>query len=218
MKWNMTNVLWALLLAAVASVTVKAQTNDNLGDYARQVRKQKAQAAPAVKKFDNDNLPANDKLSVVGQAPAPAADASTDKGDGAADAKAADGTAKPEQAAAGASAAGAPGASQQPAKDPIADKQKSDQEWQKKIQTAQGQIDAANHELDLLNREYRLRAAAFYADAGNRLRNEGSWDKEDVQFKDQIADKQKAVEAAKKALDDMQEQARKSGVPSSMRE
>lgn len=67
-------------------------------------------------------------------------------------------------------------------------------------------------------REYRLRAAAFYADAGNRLRNSGAWDKEDAQFKEQIAAKQKALDDAKQALDDMAEQARKSGVPSSMRE
>ena len=70
----------------------------------------------------------------------------------------------------------------------------------------------------MLQREYRLRAAAFYADAGNRLRNAGAWDKEDAQYKQQIADKQKAVNDAKQALDNLQEQARKSGVPSSVRE
>ncbi len=73
-------------------------------------------------------------------------------------------------------------------------------------------------ELDVLQREYRLRAAAFYADAGNRLRNAGTWDKEDRQYKQQVADKQKGLDAAKKQLDDMQEQARKAGVPSSMRQ
>jgi len=62
-------------------------------------------------------------------------------------------------------------------------------------------------------REYRLRAAAFYADAGSRLRNQGSWDKEDAQYKQQIAQKQKALDDAKKALDDMKEQGRKAGVP-----
>jgi hypothetical protein len=69
-----------------------------------------------------------------------------------------------------------------------------------------------------LNREYRLRAAAFYADAGNRLRNAGAWDKEDSQFKEQLAAKQKQLDDAKKQLEDLQEQARKAGVPSSMRE
>jgi hypothetical protein len=214
MKRNLTNMLCALLLVAFATVIAQAQTNDNLGDYARQVRKQKAQVTPAAKKFDNDNLPATEKLSVVGETPtpAPAADASADKADAQPDAKTGDAAAKPDQAASGQAAAA------QPAKDAAGEKQKANQEWQKKIQTAQGQVDAAAHELDLLNREYRLRAASFYADAGNRLRNAGAWDKEDEQFKDQIASKQKSIEDAKKALDDLQEQARKSGVPSSMRE
>ena len=51
----------------------------------------------------------------------------------------------------------------------------------------------------MTQREYRLRAAAFYADAGNRLRGSGTWDKEDAQYKQQIAQKQKALDDAKKA-------------------
>ena len=75
-----------------------------------------------------------------------------------------------------------------------------------------------SREIDVANREYRLRAAAFYADAGNRLRNAVAWDKEDAQYKDQIVDKQKKLEEAKTKLEDLQEQARRAGVPSSMRE
>ena len=62
-------------------------------------------------------------------------------------------------------------------------------------------------------REYRLRAAAVYSDAGNRLRNSATWDKEDQQYKEQIAAKQKAVDAAKQQLAALEEQARRSGVP-----
>jgi hypothetical protein len=109
MKRNMTTVLCALVLASFAAVAAHAQTNNNLGDYARQVRKQKAQSTPATKKFDNDNLPATEKLSVVGETSASAADANTDKTDTQPDAKAADGAAKPDQSAAGqASAAQSP--------------------------------------------------------------------------------------------------------------
>jgi hypothetical protein len=98
------------------------------------------------------------------------------------------------------------------------DRQKAYDEWQKKIATQKNQVDLLARELDVAQREYRLRAAAFYADAGNRLRNAGSWDKEDAQYKQQIAQKQKSVDAAKQQLSDLQEQARKSGVPSSMRQ
>jgi hypothetical protein len=73
-------------------------------------------------------------------------------------------------------------------------------------------------ELDVLQREYQLRAAAMYGDAGNRLRNQTDWDKQDAQYKQNIADKQKALDDAKQKLDDMQEEARKAGVPSNVRE
>ena len=58
----------------------------------------------------------------------------------------------------------------------------------------------------------------MYADAGNRLRNAGSWDKEDREYKAQISQKEKAVEEAKSKLESMKEDARRDGVPTSMRE
>ncbi len=73
-------------------------------------------------------------------------------------------------------------------------------------------------ELDVLQREYQIRAAAMYADAGNRMRNSADWDKQDAQYKQQIADKQKALDDAKQKLEDIQEDARKAGTPSSVRE
>jgi len=50
------------------------------------------------------------------------------------------------------------------------------------------------------------------------LRNQAQWDKEDADYKQKIADKQKAVEDAKQKLIDLEEEARKAGVPSAMRE
>jgi len=206
-------------LMAVLAVSLAAgqDSGNNLGDYARQVRKQKAQGAPAAKTFDNDTLPKVDKLSVVGQAPPadegvpadtaaktdqPAEGAADGNGDGAAQAQAKDG-----EAAKGDSA-----------KEEQAAKQQLYKEWQGKIHSQRDKIDLMTRELDVANREYRLRAASFYADAGNRLRNSAAWDKEDAQYKDQIAAKQKALDDAKQSLDDLQEQARKAGVPSSMRD
>jgi hypothetical protein len=58
----------------------------------------------------------------------------------------------------------------------------------------------------------------MYADAGNRMRNSADWDKQDAQYKQQIADKQKALDDAKQKLEDVQEDARKAGVPASVRE
>jgi hypothetical protein len=209
---------FSLLLLALSVSSAVAQSDAPLGDYARQARKQKAQAVPAGKKFDNDNLPREDKLSVVGQPP-PETDAAATSGEPAPKSPDVTTTAQATgDAPAGSEAAPKADAKEAPAPDPQAEKQKVYQEWQKRIHTQQDQIDLLSRELDVLNREYRLRAAAFYADAGNRLRSSGAWDKEDSQYKDQVAAKQKTLDDAKKTLEDLQEQARKAGVPSSMRE
>jgi hypothetical protein len=163
------------------------RTDPPLGDYARKVRKDPAaKAKPKV--FDNDNLPTEDKLSVIGQ---PAATASATPPDD-----------KDKDAAKG--------------DDDQAKKVASWKDWQNKIATQKSTIDLAGRELDVLQREYQLRAAAFYADAGNRIRNAAQWDKQDSEYKEKIADKQKALDDAKQKLDDMKEEARKAGVPAGM--
>jgi hypothetical protein len=81
-----------------------------------------------------------------------------------------------------------------------ADRQKAPDEWQKKLDKQKEKIDALNHELDLDQREYKLRAAAIYGDAGARLRNATEWDKEDTQYKSSIDGKQKALDAARQEL------------------
>ena len=202
--------LMTAAFVAILAVSFAGAQNASLGDLARQVRKQKP--ASTTKTFDNDNLPQDDKVSVVGQAPEQSADGNS--------ANANNNTpAAQDQPAPSGDAAKAPasGDEKSSASAEEAKKQAMYKEWQDKIQHQRDAIDLANRELDVANREYRLRAAAFYADAGNRLRNAGAWDKEDGQFKDQIAAKQKTLDDAKKTLEDMQEQARKAGVPSSMR-
>jgi len=205
--------LAAGILAALLAATSVAQNDASLGDYARQARKQKAQQPTTTKQFDNDTLPKSDKLSVVGAAPADGeakpADDDTPAVETAANQAEKDST--QDDQADSTKADDKPG-------DSAEDRQKAYQEWKDKINNQKAAVDLAGRELDVLQREYRLRAAAFYADAGNRLRSAGSWDKEDAQYKQQIADKQKAVDAAKKALDQLQESARKAGVPSSMRQ
>jgi len=205
-----------------------------LGDYARQVRKAGAPTKPKV--FDNDNLPTEDKLSIVGPAPKASADNSTDTKSDETAAPPAPGETKasaetktsgegkaPEAKVApdarGGSGEKAPGTSAgKSPDDEVAAKQAAWKQWGDKIAAQKDQIDLAARELDVLQREYQIRAAAMYADAGNRLRNEGNWDKQDAQYKQQIADKQKALDDAKQKLDDLQEEARKAGVPASVSE
>lgn len=190
----------AILMAAAASFTGAQDSAQpqSLGDYARTVRKDKKQTA--VKQFDNENLPMDDKLSVVGGAPA-SGDQQTAPG--------AEPT--PNQAADAKPAATQPGESPE-------DRQKTYDAWKDKLAAQKAKSDLAARELDVQQREYQLRAAAMYADAGNRLRSSGTWDKEDTDYKKKIEEKKKAADEAKEQLENMQEQARKAGVPTSVRE
>jgi hypothetical protein len=205
---RITNVwIGAVILAGLMATFASAQDSTQqqpLGDYARAVRKDKKTAA--AKQFDNDNLPVDDKLSVVGGAGAPGdADKSQAGANGATDASHTDKKAddKPPSIQ--------PGESKE-------DRQKTYDSWKDRLTDQKAKLDLLNRELDVEQREYQLRAAAMYADAGNRMRNSGAWDKEDGDYKQKIAEKKKAVDEAKQQLDDMQEDARKAGVPSSVRE
>lgn len=180
-----------MTIAALFLITASFASAQSLGDVARSARKGKAQTGSTAHHYDNDNLPTTDKLSVVGPATASTTAQSNDPN------------------------APAPQTAQAPAVDPktaAADRQHAQDEWKDKIDDQKKTIDSLNHELDLTQREYRLRAVAQYSDAGNRLRNAAQWDKDDADFKKQLDEKQKAVDAAKKELENLQEQARKAGV------
>ena len=195
----------ATILASTLTLMAGAQS-EPLGDYARAVRKEKKQEKmESAKRFDNDNLPKTDTLSVVGKTADESAPNSSD-----ATSQATQDNAQPQKADESAKLRESkPG-------EPAKDRQKMYEDWKKKISTQQEQVNLLTREMDVMQREYRLRAAAFYADAGNRLRNAGSWDKEDIQYKQQLAEKQKTLDTAKEDLQDLKERARKAGVPSSM--
>jgi hypothetical protein len=73
-------------------------------------------------------------------------------------------------------------------------------------------ISMLEREIDVLNREYRLRAATFYADAGNSLRNPKQWADEQRDHESQMKEKQAALDTAKQKFADLQEQGRRVGV------
>ena len=90
--------------------------------------------------------------------------------------------------------------------------------WKKRLAAQKDSISLLERELDVVQREYRLRAAAFYADAGNRLRSQADWDKMDRDYKDKIDSKQKQVDDAKQKLSDLKDEARKARMPNSVSE
>lgn len=217
----------SILLVGLAGIAVSAQeqsstsspSETSLGAYARHVRKDPEAAKAKPKVFDNDNLPREDKLSVVGKpgevadAQAQGADtqnASTPAGDAKTEAKPAAAPDKSTEKSAESGAAKPP--------EDEATRQAAWKQWGDKIAAQQQSIDLLQRELDVLQREYQIRAAAMYGDVGNRLRNSGDWDKQDADYKQKISDKEKALDDAKQKLDDVREEARKAGVPSSVRE
>lgn len=179
--------LGALLLLGIgASAQTSSQSSgQSLGEAARVARQKKAQSQTeqATKHYDNDNLPTTETLSVVGPEPAAPADQQTAEKQAEAS-KAADAEAR----------------------------QQAVNDLQKKLEAQRSKIDQLAHELDLDQREYRLRAVAYYGDAGTRLRDKATWDKDEANYKSEIESKQKALDDAKAQLGEMQEEARKTGV------
>jgi hypothetical protein len=194
--WIAAGIVVAGILVALAGAQ-----NESLGDYARTVRKEKSkdEKPASAKTYTNDNLPKDDKLSVVGPVPEES---------------------KQDAAQNGAPAAANTDATKKTDSGPESpeDRQKRFDDWKAKIDDQKSQVELLSRELDLDQREYKLRAASFYGDAGDRLRNAAQWDKEDAQYKQKIADEQKKVDAAKQQLNKLEEDARRAGVPASMRQ
>lgn len=189
----------AVIAVVVATAMAAAAQADSLGDYARNVRKEKR--SPAKKVYTNDNLPSTASISVVG----PLAPSPEEKP-----------AAKPQDE------------KSKRDKDKDKDQKGSKTSENKAPQDEQGwrdQLDAQKkktvdleHELDLLQREYKLRVADWYGDAGTQMRDQKKWADEETKFRTDIADKQKQVEESKAQLQDMEEQARKAGMASSVSE
>jgi hypothetical protein len=200
----------------MAGTIAAAQSQtQSLGDYARAVKKTKnpSTATGTPKVYDNDNLPANTSISVVGDTSEPAADQKKDGEQDQDKAKNPDGTVKQDdksgekkpdpQLKAGQSAE---------------DRQKALDFWRGKLDGQKDKLNLLTRELDVLQRERQMKYAQFYTDGARRAQNPNGFASEDAKYKQEIADKQKQLDDAKHKLDDMQDEARKSGAPNSVTE
>ena len=130
----MRRTIWVAIMVLIVTGANFA-ADQSLGDYARNVRKDKPQSSTTSRHYDNDNLPTGGRVNVVGREPA---------------AQPTNGQEARETNAPGPAAAQAA-------------KQQADQDLQDKIKEQQEKVDGLSHELTLDQREYRLRAAWFYA-------------------------------------------------------
>lgn len=184
----------ALLAATVAGA--QDQSSVSLGEAARKARQNQSQPSPNVKVYDNDNLPKSGNISTTtGDYAGVAAPASTSR----------------TSSATGAAAAG---------KDASSDEAKKKQadEFQQKAGDLKKNIDQLSRELDVMQREQRLRAAAYYGDAGTKLRGANQYAADDKKYQETLQAKQAELDAAKATLDQLRDDIRKAGLPSSIAE
>ena len=207
--------LSALLILALGVAATAQSQNQSLGDYARAVKKTKPDASTrAPKIFDNDNLPADGSVSVVGKPTSGDSDASKDQNQPtnnsaestSADAKKTD--AKSDKSDKKDEPQLKPGQSMEERDAALGALKKRLDEQKKKV-------DLLSRELDVLKREYQLKAANFYNDAARRVLNPNGLYDDNKKYQEQIDEKQKALDAANAELSDMQAQARKNGAPES---
>ena len=185
---KISRVLTAVAITSAFAVSMQAQS---LGDQARELRAEKT-PAPQTKVYTNDNLPTGGGITVIGS-PAPAA------------------------APAAAPAKGSTAAAAAPASSP-ADDSKAADKLKADVQAQKDEISRLQRELDVATREWKLQQATYYADAGNQLRDPAAFAERERKYNDETKQKQQALDEAKQKLEDMQEQARKSGLPSSATE
>jgi len=187
-------------LVAVVAVFAAAVSAQSLGEIARQQRakkqQEKSEGAKTTRVFTNDNLP---KATVLSGSQAEAAE-------GAAGEKAGD----KEQAAAGKAAEGAA-----PGEASKEDKAALEKEYLEKAAKLKEALAYEEKKLDVLQREFNLASVQYYSDPNQALREQTT--RGELNTKEADIEKQKAaVEAAKKALADLEEEIHRKGLPAGL--
>jgi len=203
------SILWIMvaLFATVVAVSAQAQSpaqSQSLGDLARKQRQKKYENQVATKVYTNDNLPPDNSMKDGSSDDAKPADSA---GSSKSDDSASEDSADKDKSADG---------SKKPAPGSVEEFKKNAAEWQKKVEEQKKNVAALQQQIESMQQQYRLRASAYYTDAGLRLRDGGAkWAEDEVSFRKTIDDKQKELDAAKQKLVDLQDQGHKAGAPNS---
>ena len=194
-RFNIGVLILAGLLAGVA-----AAQSDSLADAARKHKQQQAGKPAAAKVYTNDNLPATETISTVGAPASEAATTSPTDGQATAD--------------------GSTPATKDSAKpaDDTKTRQKTWEDWRDKIQKQKASVEQMQKENEEIDRQYKLTSGNYYNSAQQRLYDGAAMAKEDAAYKQQLEQKKKAIDDAKQKIDDLQEEARRAGVPSGYRD
>jgi hypothetical protein len=184
----MKRTLYASAFALLIVMSGVAAAQD-LGAIARQQRQQKKSSAKKV--YTNDDISSGQPVM---QSAEPATEAKVGAaGEAKAGAVVEAKVAKPKEAS-------------------VEDKTKAAAALQQTVDAQKAEIASLTRELDIADRENRLRAANYYGDAGNSLRDPAKWAAEQIAKQEEIDGKKKAIDAAKAKLADIIEQGRKAGI------
>jgi hypothetical protein len=92
----------------------------------------------------------------------------------------------------------------------------SDDRFRAEYAAKKSELAMLQRELNVKQQEYALQTTKYYADAGTALRDPQAWASSRKDYEDQIAEKQKQIQEATQALEDLQEQGRKAGASASI--
>ena len=202
-----------LLLSALVLMFAICAGAQSVVDVAKQTRARQ-KANPNARVIDNDVIPSNIEIS-SSSAPAANNSVSSAATSSTADIKPAatsspadikkDETVKPEAAKDDkASSEKSPSAE---------DDKKNIDAWKKQINDQKKEISQLERELNVAQREAGLHNAVYYADAGAMLRDSAKFADDSRKLQAEIDTKTQALADAKQRLADLQEDARKAGVP-----
>ena len=211
-----------LILMELLSGAAVAQS-DSLADFARKHKEQQSGKPTAARVYTNDDLPQAETISTVGEAPAEAAPAhiASDTGNQTGYEQAMSPAmthAAPQSATPAEPTPAKDSATAEKKDDPAKDKKKTWEDWRDKIEKQREAVEKMQKENDELDRQYKLTTGNFYNSAQQRIYDGAAMAKEDAAYKQQMEAKKKAIDDAKQKVDDLQEEARRAGVPSGYRD
>ncbi len=187
-----------LALATTVCVCAQQQTQSpSLGDVARQQKSSDKEQAHKV--WTNDDFP-DRPTAAEATTNAPAGDASATKSEASADAS--------KDAAGKDAKADAKDAKKADSAD---DQKKVDEEWKGKLDAQKAKIADLQREYDLNQRELKLAQTTYYADAGNKLRDQKDFLDKDKAAREKLDSLKQQITDEQAKLAEMQEKAHKAG-------
>jgi hypothetical protein len=95
--------------------------------------------------------------------------------------------------------------------DKSVDPKERDEEFHRKYLERKKALGLMERDLSVTKRELNLQTTEFYADGSTNLNDRKAWSEKRKQYEDDIAEKQKQVDEAKHALENLKEEGRKAG-------